>query len=304
MRILFIGTVHFSHHCLQEVLHHGGRVVAVLTLAAERSRFNSDYADLEPVAAAHDIPVYHIRKVSDPDTVALIQSLEPDVIFVFGCSQLIPPHVLSLPRLGCIGTHPALLPRNRGRHPLIWALVEGLEESGLTFLYLDEGVDSGDILWQRAFPIALEDDAQTLYQKILALASIAIAEILPQLEQGTAPRIPQDHTQATYWRKRTQDDGEIDWTGSAKNAYNLIRGLTHPYPGAHTFLHDQRIIIWKSKLVRSDTPDAEHAPGTIIATTADGFEVQCGSGILEVVQWEFANECPLYEGQRLGSQAL
>lgn len=307
MRIAFIGTVDFSAYCLREVLANGGNVVGVLTLEPENARFNSDYADLSPLAASHKIPLYHIRRAKDPETLEILKSLAPDVIFVFGFSQLIPSEILELPPKGCIGTHPALLPRNRGRHPLIWALVEGLTESGLTFLHLDEGADSGDILWQRSFPISLEDDAQSLYSQIKVLASEAIREFLPKLETGTAPRTPQDHTKATYWRKRTKEDGIVDWNAPTLVIYNLIRALTHPYVGAHTYVDDMEVRIWKAQLLPNvDTVGAEtlttYPPGTVLACQPGHFDVKTGDGILRIVEYdhELLRDVQLRIGQHLG----
>jgi methionyl-tRNA formyltransferase len=199
MRIAFVGAVEFSRECLEETLVTGGDVIAVLTLAAERAGFHGDYADLGPVAASHGVPVHRIGNINDPAEIELIRSLHPDVIFVFGWSQLLGPELLQL--APCIGSHPTLLPRNRGRHPLTWALVEGLEQSGLTFLWLDGDADTGDILWQRAFPIEIEDDAATVYRRVVRLGREAIREFLPALESGSAPRLPQNEALATYWRK-------------------------------------------------------------------------------------------------------
>jgi methionyl-tRNA formyltransferase len=289
MRIVFIGAVDFSRHCLQHVLASGGHVVGVVTLDRKFATFNTDYVDLSEVAEVRGVPVYKVRKTTDASTVELVRSLRPDVIFVLGWSQLLPQEILVLPPLGCIGSHPALLPRNRGRHPLIWALVEGLEESGLTFFYLDEGADSGDILWQTPFSIALEDDAGTLYEKIKALASEAVPAFLRQLESGTAPRVVQDHSKATYWRKRGEKDGEICWTSDTMTIYNLIRALTHPYVGAHTFWKDARVLIWKSQLLGDDTaPDV--TPGTVFHQDEGGLYVRTGDGSLLLREWEAPRE--------------
>jgi methionyl-tRNA formyltransferase len=301
MRIVFIGTVDFSQHCLQEVLRCGGKAVAVLTLSPERSRFNTDYADLRPVADKHGVPVHHIQKINEPTTVGLIRSLQPDVIFVFGFSQLITSEILRLPPLGCIGVHPTLLPKNRGRHPLIWALVEGLEESGLSFFYIDEGADSGDLLWQKAFPITLGDDAASLYVKIKALAAEAIAEFLPQLEQGVAPRKPQNHALASYWRKRGEKDGEIHWDLPSLKTYNLIRALTRPYVGAHTFANGQKVIIWRAELPVSALPHeaANLAPGTVFSQNEGSLAVRTGDAFLNLCEWEAPGDIDLISGTRL-----
>jgi methionyl-tRNA formyltransferase len=299
MRIVFVGAVDFSLHCLREVLRHGGQVVGVVTLDRDDASFNSDYSDLTGIASEHGIPVLKVRSTKTPDTARRIADLQPDVIFVFGWSQLLPRELVELPPLGCIGTHPALLPRNRGRHPLIWALVEGLEESGLTFFFIDEGADSGDILWQQPFRITLEDDAATLYEKMKALASRAIPRILTELESGAPTRRSQDHSRATYWRKRGMDDGEIQWEGDSLTAHNLIRALTRPYVGAHTFRGDQMVKVWKSRLVECGVP-GDLLPGSVWRRDASGLHVRTGDGTLVLVDWFASVE--IVEGDWLGRQ--
>ena len=301
MRIVFIGAVDFSRHCLNEVLQAGGNVVALLTLERERQRVHSDFADLAALASSHRIPVYRVGKISAAENVDLIRSLRPDVIFVFGWSQLISREILDIPRLGCIGTHPALLPRNRGRHPLIWALVEGLTESGLTFFYLDAGADSGDILWQQSFSISIDDDAGRLYKKIQCLASRAIAEFLPQLQQGTAPRIPQDHSLATYWRKRCEADGEINWYAPTIESYNLIRALTRPYVGAHSFQAGNRITVWRAALPTGSSRFAgeECEPGMVVAMQSGEIHVRTGDGYLRILEYSSCSNVRLDVSLRL-----
>jgi len=305
MRIVFVGAVEFSRHCLKEVLENGGDVVAALTLPEEKAGFHSDYADLSDVAAQHEVSVYKLdREINHPENIKLIRSLQPDVVFIFGWSQLISKHVLDIPPLGCVGTHPALLPRNRGRHPIVWALVEGLEESGLTFFYLDEGTDSGDILWQKPFPITLEDDAGSLYERIKALASEAIREFLPQLKQGTAQRIPQDHSQATYWRKRTEGNGEIHWTAPTMKTYNLIRALARPYVGAYTYAGGRKVTLWRAKLSQDPLPSEARylKPGAVFANADAEFDVRTGDGYLTVLEYELAGAGSIEVGSRLGDQ--
>ena len=259
-------------------------------MAPERATFNADYADLAPTAERFGVPVHRIRNIKDPETIDLIRSLRPDVIFVFGWSQIVTKPVLDIPPLGCIGTHPALLPKNRGRHPLIWALVEGLTESGLTFFYLDEGADSGDILWQKPFPITIDDTARTLYDKIVVLGREAIREFLPLLANGTAPRIPQDDSKATYWRKRGESDGQVRWSGETMTAYNLIRALTHPYVGAHTYLDGRKVQVWRAELPEDVLPsNADDAPpGSVFRRHGGGIDVRTGDGYLTLVECEGA----------------
>lgn len=244
MRIVFIGTVDFSLSCLQSMLERKAQVVGVFTQSREQARSNADWADLSPLCRMYQVPVFHFRKISDPETIEKIRDLRPEIIFVLGLSQLLPPDFLRIPPMGVIGSHPALLPENRGQHPLIWALVKGLKKSGLSLFYIDEGVDSGDIALQREFPIEITDTAKNLYQKIKRLGAEMVRELITKLEKGEVPRIPQDHSKATYLRKRNKEDGLIHWEEGALKAYNLIRALTLPYVGAHTFWKGKEIRIW------------------------------------------------------------
>ena len=303
MRILFLGAVDFSRHCLNEVVRCGGEVVAVLTLDRQAGQHHSDYADLRDPAGRFGIPVHTIRRINDADTVALIRSLRPEVMLVFGWSQLLSKAVLEIPARGCIGAHPALLPKDRGRHPLIWPLVRGADRSGLTFFYLDDGADSGDILWQRPFPITLEDDAGTLYEKIKGLATEAIREFLPRMKEGNAPRQPQDHRQATYGRKRSEPDGEVRWERSTVETHNLVRALARPYVGAHTYVDGHKVVIWRSRPGEGPLPQgAEGAvPGTVVRQAEGGVDVRTGNGFLRIVDFEISGDhVTLAAGTRLG----
>jgi methionyl-tRNA formyltransferase len=275
MRIVFIGTVDFSLSCLQSMLERKARVVGVFTQSREQARFNADWADLSPLCRMYQVPVFHFHKISDPETMGKIHDLRPEIIFVLGFSQLLPPDFLCIPPMGVIGSHPSLLPENRGRHPLIWALVKGLKKSGLTLFYIDEGVDSGDIAQQREFPIEITDTAKTLYEKIKRLGAEMVRELIISLEKGEAARIPQDHSKATYLRKRNKEDGLIHWEEGSLKAYNLIRALTLPYVGAHTFWKGKEIKIWGALPPgwgRSGNGQS-HEPGEIISAGNEGLAV-------------------------------
>lgn len=302
MRIVLVGAVSFTQRCLEALVEAGANVVAVLTLAPEDGGFHGDYVDLGPAAERHGIPVVRVRDLGDPAELERLRSLAPDLVCVFGWSRLLPTAVLEIPRLGCIGSHPALLPEHRGRHPITWALVEGLTESGLTFFYLDEAVDSGDILWQRPFPIALEHDAASVYRKIEDLAKTAIREFLPRLADGTAPREPQDHSRATYWRRRTDEDRRIDWADPSMTNYNLVRGLARPYVGATTLVGGAEAIVWRAALPDGALPPgaAGLAPGTVVRRDRETTDVRCGDSYLTILEVEPPLPAWVQEGVRLG----
>lgn len=302
MRVLFLGALRFSATCLEAVIEAGEEVVGVFTLPPEAAGFSGDYQDLGPLCRKHGIPLHRFARLQAPEALEWARTLRPEVVLVMGLSQLLPPEWLTLAPKGCIGSHPTLLPQHRGRHPLIWALVEGRTEGGLTLLRLDEGVDSGNILWQRAFPIHPEDDATSLYARIQELARIAIPELFRDFRAGRTAGRPQDPDQASYRPKRSRDDGEIRWDQEAAHIHNLIRALAPPYPGATTHLGSDSLILWKSALVEGEEGGA--APGTLLSLDQGQLLVQTGAGRLQVLRWEGLSLSALRPGLRFGQEGL
>ena len=302
LRTALIGSVQFSKTCLEAVaLSPHVSLEAVFCPAREDARYNADYVDLAPIADRIGVPCHRIGRLDDPKLLEVIRDLRLDLLLVLGISKLVPRSLFTLPRLGSIGSHPSLLPVGRGRHPLIWALVHGLEESGLSFFWLDDGADTGDIVWQRAFPITVEDDAASLYRRIEGMAVEGLNEFLPQLAAGNLPRTPQDESRATVWRKRTQVDGEIDWSQPAMSVHNLIRALAHPYPGAHTVVRGERVILQRSRPAGARDAASGTPAGSIVRITDFGIEVQCGDGTVEVAPHSGLSSPPLRVGDTFES---
>jgi len=281
-------------------------VVGVVALDPSRASFTSDYRDLAAVAAARGIPALRVTDVNASATVAQLRVWAPDVMFVLGWPQLVHREARDVPRLGAIGTHPTLLPEHRGRHPLIWALVEGRTRGGLTFFRLADGADSGDVVWQRSFDIGILDDAGDLYRRVEALERAGIAELVPALESGTLTSRPQDATRASYRRRRREADGLIDWSAPTQVSYNLIRALARPYPGAHTYHRGRKVIVWRSLLpVASAPPSALGAiAGTVIAKVAGELHVRTGDGHLRLVEIETGGATAIEVGDQLGDPPL
>jgi len=282
MRIVFIGTVEFSRLALERLVAIGAEVVGVCTL--QGSSFNADYADLSPPSREHGIPLMIADDINAPATLNWIRALSPDVIFCFGWSRLLKDELLAAPPLGVVGFHPAALPANRGRHPLIWALALGLGQTASTFFFMDAGADSGDILSQRSLVIDPTDDARVLYDKVCATALEQIAQFVPQLADGSFARVPQDHAQANTWRKRGMPDGKIDWRMSAHSIHNLVRALAKPYVGAHFVVNGKDIKVWKS-VVLGDAP-ANIEPGKVLGMRAGAPVVKCGQDALCLLMTE------------------
>ena len=285
MKIVFIGTVEFSKKALQKLIEFNAQVVGVCT--KEKSDFNSDFADLTPLCKENKIPCKFTDDINSTDNVAWIKSLSPDIIFCFGWSSLIKSELLTLAPMGVLGYHPAKLPQNRGRHPLIWALALGLKQSASTFFFMDKGADSGDILSQKDFDILYTDDAQILYNKVIDIALIQIQEFVPQLENKTYQKIKQNHKIANSWRKRGKIDGEIDFRMSGEAIYNLVRALTKPYIGAHIKYKEKDIIVWKVKVVENSQDNIES--GKVLNSCENTILVKTDDGAIEILEHEFKN---------------
>jgi methionyl-tRNA formyltransferase len=293
MKILFIGAVNFSAHALRKLINMQSNVVGVCTLS--HSSFNTDHCDLTLIARDANIPSRITPNINDKDVIRWIRERDPDVIFCFGWSRLIREPLLGIPKLGVVGFHPTALPANRGRHPLIWALVLGLEETASTFFFMDGGADSGDILSQVKVSIDDADNAGTLYSKITDIAIQQIEHFLPKLAAGAVCRIPQDARLANTWRKRGPLDGRIDWRMSAQAIHNLVRGLTKPYVGAHFDHEDQSIKVWKTSIEASCSSNLE--PGKVLKVDSTGVVVKTGDCAIRLLNYE--PKIPLSAGSYL-----
>ncbi|MBT6053553.1 MAG: methionyl-tRNA formyltransferase [Candidatus Scalindua sp.] len=260
-------------------------MVDIMCPYKEVSTFNSDYFDLGEVAKDYSKSVYYFEKIKDE--ARHIEKKRPDIIFVFGLSQIIPISILKTPTIGCLGSHPALLPQNRGRHPIIWALANGLTKSGVTLFWLNEGVDSGDIWAQKAFDISVEDNASTIYNKVSNLSINLLNEKIPEIEKGIVTRIQQEHSKANYWRKRTSRDGEIDWRMSSKRINDLVRALTMPYIGAHCNFKGKEIIIWKAKIIDNCKGVENLESGKVIDVVGSKIIVKTGDGLIALTDHRF-----------------
>jgi methionyl-tRNA formyltransferase len=279
MKIIFIGSVEFSLRALQATIQAGGNVVAICTL--KRSPFNADFCDLTPFAKKSEIPCIYVNDINSTETVSWIKQFSPTVIFCFGWSRLLKKEILSIAPLGVVGFHPAALPLNRGRHPIIWALALGLKKTGSTFFFMDEGADSGDIISQVIIDVEGSDDARSLYDKVIATALNQIQEFVPKFEKNSVKRIKQDHTIANTWRKRGPKDGIIDWRMSSASIYNLVRALTKPYVGAE-FMHKEiKYKVWKAEIISYYANDAE--PGKVVDIIDGCPAIKCGEGVIKLV---------------------
>lgn len=283
MKIFFIGTVEFSRQSLEKLIAINAHIVGVYTKKA--SSFNSDYADLAPLCLQHGIPYRQGDNINTEESLEWIRSFTPDIIFCFGWSSLLKKPLLDLAPMGVVGYHPAALPHNRGRHPIIWALALGLTQSASTFFFMTEEADAGDIISQEFFDIDYTDDASSLYKKISCLALRQMEMFVPALQKGLYDRLPQHTIPSNTWRKRGERDGLIDFRMSTRAIYNLVRALTKPYVGAHIVYQGQPVSIWKVE----EHTDLRHnlEPGKILSVDETGITVKTYDGAVKILEHDF-----------------
>lgn len=281
--MVFVGTVQSSFVLLKELLSINAEIIGVVT--KKESQFNADFCDLSPLCLEYDIPCHYTTDINSQMTIDWIRNLSTDVIFCFGWSNLIKRELLNLPRLGVIGCHPAELPKNRGRHPIIWALALGLKESASTFFFMSDGADDGDILSQVKFKIKNNDNARTIYDKLLKISKKQVVKIYKDLESGTYKRIKQNDKQSNTWRKRTKDDGIIRFNMNSKTIYNLVRALTYPYVGASLMYKDKEIKIWEVKIKKSNKNNIEF--GKVLKVKGNIVRVKTADGAIDIIKHEF-----------------
>ena len=278
MRVALIGAVQLSEAMLAALTVSPLEVVAVCTRSPKTP--SSDQVDLTDAAQTAGIPVRRVWSMNANDDQQWLMSHSPDIVFCLGWSELLDPRTLELAPGGFIGFHPAPLPRNRGRHPLIWALALGLTETASTFFIMDSGADSGDIISQVRVPILEGDYAKDLYERVSQVAEEQIGDIAAGLVNQTLARRPQDPLKATYWRKRTPADGRIDFRMSSTAIRNLVRALSSPYPGASFSYGSGEITVGQAELV-SDS-NANDEPGKVLSVSTQAITVKSGDGAIRL----------------------
>jgi methionyl-tRNA formyltransferase len=285
LRIAFLGTPDFTLPLLETCARAGELVCVVAQPDRPVGRSGAPQAPpSKQWAIAHSIPVLQPLKVKNGALAAALAEFKPDVAIVAAYGRILPADALAAPRLGCLNVHASLLPLLRGAAPAQWAIARQLAVTGVTLMQMDEGLDTGDILLQREIPIAPEETGESILTKLGALGADLLAEGLAKLEAGGLSRTPQDHARATLAPILTREDGQIDWTRSAREIDARRRGFT-PWPGAFTLLEGKQLKVHASVVIESPRDPATStgaAPGAgeIVRATKDGIDVACGNGSL------------------------
>lgn len=291
-------TVVFAYHNmgiagLEALTRHGYDIAAVFTHEDDTGE-NCWFDSVKYWASHKNIATYTTEEVNSPEWVSLIAEINPDMIFSFYYRKMIGRKILDLPRLGAFNLHGSFLPLYRGRCPVNWVIINGEKSTGVTLHYMVEKPDAGDIVGQKAVEIDLSDTARTLYDKLCRAARELLDQLLPLMKKGDIPRQKQDLSKGSYYGGRRPEDGRIDWNKSADEIYNLIRGVTQPYPGAFGLTdNDEQVIIWWAEPV---ILEKAACPGEIIVTDKE-ILVQTNKNAIKLLNIETG-------GQRLRGEQL
>ena len=302
-KVVLAGSVNSSLLTLKALVRHRMRVAGVLGLAAAQSANVSGYTRMDALAREAGIPYAAFDDLNAPAIVEQVRRWAPDVFFIVGLSQMVKKDLLSIPRLGCVGFHPTRLPEGRGRAPVAWMTLEG-RSGASTFFKMNERADAGPILVQEPFPVTDADYSADVERKLEAALTIALDRWLPILKNGEWQAVPQDESKATYYGKRSPEDGAILWDRPAAEIQALVRAASHPYPGAFTFLEGHKLIVWRAE-VEKDLPFRGVTGRIVHQDKSKGALVQTGGGLLWLTEVELENaaggEPPkLRIGSRLG----
>ncbi|MEX9905189.1 bifunctional UDP-4-amino-4-deoxy-L-arabinose formyltransferase/UDP-glucuronic acid oxidase ArnA [Providencia rettgeri] len=257
---------------------------------------NHFYSSVARLSADMELPVFAPENVNHPLWIERIREMKPDVIFSFYYRDMLSEELLAIAPKGAFNLHGSLLPKYRGRAPINWALLKGESETGVTLHKMVAKADAGDIIAQEKVVITDTDTSLTLHAKVREAAEVLLDKTLPLIETGSYKAVAQDESQATYFGRRTAEDGLINWNDSAKDVNCLIRAVTEPYPGAFTYLGARKMVIWRARVL----DDNQGKPaGTVLSS--DPLCIACGQGAIEVISGQ--SETGLYmQGSRLANE--
>ncbi len=290
-RIVYIGATRIGKMNLIALLEHNFPIVGIITVGEEivRKTHISGYASYDQVATRYDIPLYRVQSYNfrTPEDINYVKELQPDLIIGYAWNRLLPKELLNIPRIGTLGSHAGHPPEGRGRAPIPWNIIKGFKDCYLYIFFMDENADSGDIIDIMRMEITPYDNALTVYDKFIICVNQLMIKNIPTIFEKWSKNepiktIPQDHSKAIYYAKRSPEDGLIDFSKDAESLYNWIRGQSHPYPGAFTFIRDNirnnmvKVYIWDAMPFDKYIPFGDHKNGEVIDVLLSGILVQTG----------------------------
>ncbi len=286
MKVIFMGTPEFAVPCLRALIDEKNELLAVFT-QPDRPKGRGKRLMMPPVKALAieaDIPVYQPISLKSPEVLETIKKLGPDIIIVVAYGQLLPKAILELPPFGCVNVHASLLPKYRGAAPINWAIINGEDKTGITTMYMDVGIDTGDMILKEELLIGEDETSAELHDRMAALGAEVLIKTLNLIETGNVVREPQDHQESSHASMLSKELGMIDWTKTASEIKNLVRG-TIPWPTAFTTYKREVMKVLKCTIEETKAPDI---PGKLISVTKDGIYVATGNGTIVIQELQFS----------------
>ena len=285
MRILFIGSANSSKFLLKKCFELKLNIVGV---CSQKKSSNDDFCDLKKYFKLNNSLSIYTKNINSYKNYLWIKKKTPDLIFCFGWSQILNKNIIKLAKKMTIGFHPTELPKNRGKHPIIWSLVLGLKKTASTFFVIkNEKVDSGKIVSQRTILISKSENASSLYKKIITTSCNQLGSFIKKIENNIPLKFyKKKENESIYWRKRNYNDGRIDWRMSATSIYNLVRALSKPYKNAIFIYKNKEIKILRAKIIKKKNNSLINniEPGKILKKTNNYFDVKCGEGVIRILE--------------------
>lgn len=282
-----MGTPEFAVPTLQALIDHH-QVIGVVT-QPDKQRGRGKKVQFPPVkekAVEYDLPVYQPQKARDEEFIAVLKDLNPDVIVVVAYGQILPESILNIPKYGCINVHGSLLPKYRGAAPIQWSVLDGEEKTGITTMYMEKGLDTGDMIEKAELVLDAKETAGSLHDKLMVMGADLLLSTLEKLENKTAVRIKQDDSKSCYAKMLTKEMGQVDFTKPAKEIERLIRGL-NPWPSAYTSMNGKTMKLWDADVIECDVKEE---PGTVIDVTKDAIVTATGKDALALKEIQLAGK--------------
>lgn len=287
MRAVFMGTPEFAVPTLQALIDHHQVVGVVTQPDRQRGRGKKvQYSPVKETAVKHDIPVYQPERAREEAFISELKALEPEVIVVVAYGQILPESILNIPKYGCINVHGSLLPKYRGAAPIQWAVLDGEKTTGITTMYMEKGLDTGDMIDKAEVVLDAKETAGSLHDKLMVLGADLLLKTLEQLENGTAKRTKQEDSRSCYAKMLSKEMGHLDFSWPAEKLERWIRGM-NPWPSAYTSMNGKTMKVWDADVIPYD---GEAEAGTIFDVTKDAILVAAGENALALKEIQLAGK--------------
>ncbi len=316
LKIIFMGTADFGVPVLEKLADSRESKIAVITQPDRPQGRGRKIlpTPIKKIALDKGLEVFQPENINDEESIKRIEEFNPNIILVVAYGQILSSHILNIPKIGCINIHGSLLPKYRGAAPINRAIINGEKETGITFMFMKEKVDAGEIIFQEKIDILPDETYGELYYKLSALSTSSLPKLLEKIKSGKIERISQDNKLATFARKMNKEDGKIDWSDKGEKVYNLIRG-TIPFPGAFTYYKGRKLKITRVRFLDNYQDEADTGypkPGIVVKIGKDGILISTGDkGIIKILRLiptgskeltaiQFVNGYKIKTGEALG----